>query len=436
MSAPYDSTSGQHSGVHKPYGVREHDGSGPKGAAPVPQAAHQPPRLPSLGTWARASPPSHANPLPAYLENNRDSVNLSRQYTSYAYPATHQQHHQSQFPDAYGPRPNFPTTTNPESGLLRQDQDYNMCFRGGSYWQVNEVEEQPRPMVQKAPPGSVGSRGYIIRNSPASSSSTFLQRDVHPKRQAYSPEPQDQTAKRVREQSPPRIRRPIRVRDPVPNLLGPSKAHLVRSLRFSLRIRQQPAQARSCGFADKDRRAIDPPPIVQLQIKGEGLSDADLDTYLRHDRYVMICTLVDDKGKDAMNLEQDGLRSKRMMGECSAVPFVGTDEHGEIGCFFAFNDLSCRTPGDYRLSFSVSVVPTLEESKDGIRYPRIDDITSDIFRAYNAKMFPGMTESSPLARALKEQGCNISVRKGNEKTKNPRGRQVAQQEDEDDDEDD
>ena len=321
-----------------------------------------------------------------------------------------------------------------------------MCFRGEPYWQVGEAEDQPRPMLQRAAATTSGPRGYVVENSSLGSSSTLvsnqhrtashLPRDVHSKRQAYSPAPRDQVAKRVREESPPRIRRPIRVRDPVPNLLGPDKAHLIRNLKFSLRIRQQPSQARSCGFADKDRRAIDPPPIVQLLIQGEGLSAADLDTYLRHDRYVMICTLVDDKGKDAMNLEQDGLRSKRMMGECSAVPFVGADEHREVGCFFAFNDLSCRTPGDYRLSFSVSVVPTLEESKDGIRYPRIDDITSDVFRAYNAKMFPGMTESSPLARALKEQGCNISVRKGNEKTKNPRGRNASHQDDEDEEDGD
>lgn len=135
-----------------------------------------------------------------------------------------------------------------------------------------------------------------------------------------------------------------------------------------------------------------------------------------------------------MNMEQDGLRSKRMMGENTVVPFVGTDEHGQVGCFFSFNDLSCRTPGDYRLSFSVSALPTLEESRAGVRYPRMTDIMSDVFKAYNAKLFPGMTESSALARALKEQGCNISVRKGNEKTKNSRGRNAAR--DDEDEEDD
>lgn len=257
--------------------------------------------------------------------------------------------------------------------------------------------------------------------------------DMLVKRQARSPAPQLQPTKRTRDQSPPIVRPSVRVRDLVPNLLSQNKAHLVRNLKFTLRIRQQPQQARSCGFADKDRRAIDPPPIVELVINGEGLSKQELESYLYHDRYVMCCTLLDEKGVDAMNMEQDGLRSKRMMGENSAVPFVGADEHGAVGCFFAFNDLSCRTPGDYRLSFNVSVLPDPEESKAGIRYPRIGDITSDVFKAYNAKSFPGMTESSPLARALKEQGCNISVRKGNEKTKNSRGRNSARDDDEDED---
>lgn len=321
-----------------------------------------------------------------------------------------------------------------------------MCFRGNSYQEMEQADQQPRPVARPVMwEGATSRTRYEYAAKPPYSGATASfgpgvhvvgasrRTDMMSKRQAGSPAPQLPPTKRTREQSPVSVRPSVRVRELVPNLLGPNKAHLIRNLRFTLRIRQQPQQARSCGFADKDRRAIDPPPIVELVITGEGLTKKDLDAYLHHDRYVMCCTLLDDKGVDAMNMEQDGLRSKRMMGENSSVPFVGVDEHGVVGCFFAFNDLSCRTPGDYRLSFNVSVLPDPEESKAGIRYPRIGDMTSDVFKAYNAKSFPGMTESSPLARALKEQGCNISVRKGNEKTKNSRGRNTGRDDEDDED---
>lgn len=39
---------------------------------------------------------------------------------------------------------------------------------------------------------------------------------------------------------------------------------------YELVVCQQPLHARMCGFGEKDRRPIDPPPIVQLIVKQEG----------------------------------------------------------------------------------------------------------------------------------------------------------------------
>jgi hypothetical protein len=47
--------------------------------------------------------------------------------------------------------------------------------------------------------------------------------------------------------------------------------------------------------------------------------------------------------------------------------------------------------------------------------PILTDVLSDVFTVYTAKDFPGMRPSSALTRALKLQGCNIQVKKGNEK---------------------
>jgi hypothetical protein len=39
---------------------------------------------------------------------------------------------------------------------------------------------------------------------------------------------------------------------------------------YELVVCQQPLHARMCGFGEKDRRPIDPPPIVQLVVRQEG----------------------------------------------------------------------------------------------------------------------------------------------------------------------
>lgn len=40
--------------------------------------------------------------------------------------------------------------------------------------------------------------------------------------------------------------------------------------------------------------------------------------------------------------------------------------------------------------------------------------TSEVFTVFPAKDFPGMKRSTPLTKALKEQGCLISVKKGSD----------------------
>jgi hypothetical protein len=44
------------------------------------------------------------------------------------------------------------------------------------------------------------------------------------------------------------------------------------NVQYSLKFRQQPLTARSYGFADRDRRVIDLPSIIQLTIKGINLT--------------------------------------------------------------------------------------------------------------------------------------------------------------------
>lgn len=177
-------------------------------------------------------------------------------------------------------------------------------------------------------------------------------------------------------------------------------------------MRQQPRAARSCGFGDKDRRVVDPPPIIELIVKGPKMTREDVTKYLRYEQYVMSCALRDETGTQDASIMPDNFNGqRRLMGSLVATPFYGLDEKDKEGCFFAFSDLSCRQPGPYRLSVSLTMFGPTMYSAVG-HFPTLAQATSDVFTVYNAKDFPGMAPSSPLARRLKEQGCILSIKKG------------------------
>lgn len=183
-------------------------------------------------------------------------------------------------------------------------------------------------------------------------------------------------------------------------------------VKYELSLRQQPVNARSCGFGDRDRRVVDPPPIVQLKVSGPGLSREELNRKMKNPLNIVHCSIWSEDGAEEMSgMPDEYTRQKRLMGNLVASPFVGTDEHGDEGCFFCFPDISCRTPGKYRLKFSLVLLDWRPRMKSPVKV----EVLSDVFQTFSAKEFPGMSESTALAKALKHQGCNIPTKKGNEK---------------------
>lgn len=203
-------------------------------------------------------------------------------------------------------------------------------------------------------------------------------------------------------------------------------------VEYKLNIRQQPVAARSCGFGERDRRVIDPPPIVQLIVQGPNLTEEDIASRLRYGHYVMSCSIYDESGtRDASFMPEEYRQQRRLMGSLVGAPFVGKDENEKEGCFFCFPDLSCRTPGAFRLKFSLVMIDPIRASK--VRhFPVLVEAKSNVFTVYNAKDFPGMQASTKLTKRLKEQGCIISIKKGNDKareSKNSRGLEESSDED-------
>ncbi|CAK1364761.1 unnamed protein product [Cercospora beticola] len=184
-------------------------------------------------------------------------------------------------------------------------------------------------------------------------------------------------------------------------------------LNYNLAIRQQPAAARACGFGERDRRVIDPPPILELKITDQnGLPELDPSGML-----ALHCTLLNaDGAEDETELTPsmpDMPSTRRLMGTLVASPYQAKDENGLAGTFFVFPDLSCRSPGQYRLKFKLIRV-------DGTNMTCVtthSSIVSDSFSVYTAKDFPGMRASSSLLKALRRQGLNVGVKKGSEARK-------------------
>ena len=191
------------------------------------------------------------------------------------------------------------------------------------------------------------------------------------------------------------------------------------NMRYELNMRQQPVAARACGFGERDRRVVDPPPILELKVidAETGKVDSENTPYV----YTTLhCTLINAVTyKDESQIEPphpNAPATQRLMGTAVASPFSGTDEHGRRGTFFVFPDLSCRNPGRYRFQFRLLIVDPLNLSV-GTTSRIQSSIISEPFEVYTAKEFPGMRASSSLLKALRKQGLNVAVKKGREATK-------------------
>lgn len=222
---------------------------------------------------------------------------------------------------------------------------------------------------------------------------------------------------------------------------------------YDLKVRQQPERARMCGFGEKDRRPIDPPPIVEL-IKTDGPPTPEEIQGL-----VLQCTLWNEQGTEHRNIirtmtsgSTPGLGSgeelptqpeekyaRVMMGNIFANSILLEDDKGVRGYFYIFPDLSIRVEGRYRLKFDLLHLVLPPDMVPG-GHRVVAEKLSDIFVVYAAKKFPGMTESTELTKAIARQGVKISVRgeprgrrEGKGNTKRPEKRRPGSSCDDDDD---
>jgi len=157
---------------------------------------------------------------------------------------------------------------------------------------------------------------------------------------------------------------------------------------------------------------VDPPPIVELIARDPktGKQEYESDSYV-----TLHCVLIDpDTGEDQSQIppsRPDMASAQRLMGNSLASPCVAKDEKGTKGSFFVFPDLSCRSPGKYKLLFRLLKVNPRDMTNPAKNRIRAT-IQSESFDVFTAKEFPGMRASSALLRSLRNQGLNVGVKKG------------------------
>ncbi|KKZ62517.1 hypothetical protein EMCG_03062 [[Emmonsia] crescens] len=179
----------------------------------------------------------------------------------------------------------------------------------------------------------------------------------------------------------------------------------LQSADFRLTVRQNPERARVAGGKEKERKPVDPPPIIQLKIdeaKDPGQN------YLQSPFYFMCCTLYNATEDRPATTAQSTALAGTLVSSLHRLKDTDNLEGG----FFVFGDLSVKIEGEFRLKFNLFEMREVKRcggARDEVVY--IKSILSKPFTVSPPKNFPGMAESTWLSRSFADQGVKLRIRK-------------------------
>lgn len=222
-----------------------------------------------------------------------------------------------------------------------------------------------------------------------------------------------------------------------------------------LKMRQQPSYVRACGLGQRDRRAIHPPPIVELILGGKVNSKEQGWSYLMkasiiyNDKDCSINSKDEERGQFPKLIGTTIVNAQYLNGDCD-----GSGKNRSKSIFFIFSDLSLTTKGDFKLKFDLidmenmknplqlitsSQVPKHDETQAlpaGARHDRYRhhhpsysyfsaptpvecktgcSVTSSIFTSYSSLTCPTVTVSSSLSLSLLIKGLFYDYEEYNRK---------------------
>ncbi|KAK9246384.1 velvet factor-domain-containing protein [Lipomyces tetrasporus] len=188
-------------------------------------------------------------------------------------------------------------------------------------------------------------------------------------------------------------------------------------------IIQQPDRARSCGNADRDRRCLDPPPVLKLEVRSLASGEVDI-PYMKRYSWIVQCFLysadLSNGQGEQLPVHSGGrlLIRGNMVGNAQYAD-LDVDGHRGESCYFCFPDLSFSTAGYYRLKFQWAWI----DQNNPFHSHQVRSMgmmgfqISDVFRVYSAKDFPSMLPMTPISLALKRHG--LWIRGGIQRTRRP-----------------
>ncbi|KAJ3127761.1 hypothetical protein HK098_005878 [Nowakowskiella sp. JEL0407] len=194
-----------------------------------------------------------------------------------------------------------------------------------------------------------------------------------------------------------------------PSSLSNSSEQIPLSKQVSLVIRQQPKFTKSTGVNEKDRKTIDPLPILQLFVD-DPASSGQTKNFVSNPFYFTYATLIHATTDQEYNIMKD-TNSRTLAGSIVSSLQRLKDLDDTFCGFFVFPDISVRIEGKFRIRF------TLFEIVDNDVINRCS-VISDIFTVHGVKGYPGASESTELSRHLAEQGLKIRVKKDTRQSKN------------------
>ncbi|BFZ57794.1 hypothetical protein PYCC9005_004848 [Savitreella phatthalungensis] len=206
-------------------------------------------------------------------------------------------------------------------------------------------------------------------------------------------------------------------------------------ISFALELGQQPQRARMCGFGDKDRRPITPPPCLRLlvtdRLTGQPVDVSEIDTsffilsvdlwdeaagtevnLVMHHSAIPSGGASPESGGDPLEDAAPGSITRNLIGSLATSAYKLYDNQDRLGIWFVLQDLSVRTEGTFRLKFTfVDLAGPSHKLITSGSVPVLCSVFSDPFVVYSAKKFPGMIESTELSRKFAQQGIKIPIRR-------------------------
>ncbi|KAK6193773.1 hypothetical protein LQW54_012129 [Pestalotiopsis sp. IQ-011] len=185
---------------------------------------------------------------------------------------------------------------------------------------------------------------------------------------------------------------------------------------FRLKVLQHPKEGKAATAKDKDRKPLDPPPIVQLTVDAapnsryRGLLTPDFP-------WTMCVARLEDAEEDnasgRTNQKSTSSASSTLIGNIASsvhkAKIGDDDDKREVGVL-VFPNLSVRNKGRFRLHFTAYIMPP---SPDGGKleeeWVAVAETTSEVFNVLEGRAYPGLAESTSLTRTLADQGIKLRL---------------------------